>query len=176
MSPYKAIKLQLLFFALSMFLLMLQLLPISGGTSALSAPDTILALALCWAVRAPFAMGTGVVMVVMLTCDIVLQKPLGLASLSILIAIQWLRYHSENIRDMAFVLEWLTIGAAYLLIYGAQLVILKLIAPEHADVRVFVVQAIGGVLFYPIAVSASFLLFGIRRTWTTEETRERISS
>ena len=176
MSPYKTLKLQLLFFALSMFLLMLQLLPNSSATSTLSAPDTILALALCWAVRAPFTMSTGVVMIVMLACDIVLQKPLGLASLSILIAIQWLRYHSENIRDMAFVFEWLTVTAAYAVIYGAQLIILKLIAPEHADIRVFIVQAVGGVLFYPIAVSASFLLFGIRRTWTTDEPRERISS
>lgn len=176
MKQYHGLKLQISFTLLSFFLLMLQLLPLHRTTTALSAPDTIIALALCWAVRAPYAMSTGMLTVVLLASDIFLQKPIGLATMCVVLVVQWLRYHSEHIRDMAFLLEWLTIGAAYCLIYGSQLILLKLVASDHADIKIFVIQTVGGIAFYPIAVAASFLLFGIRRTWTHDDTRERVTS
>lgn len=172
-NTYKAIRLKVTFVLLGLFLLMLQILPLQRPPSALAAPDTIVALALCWAIRAPFGVGFFSLTFLIFTSDIVLQKPLGLATLCVLLVVQWLRMHADTIRDMAFIFEWLTVGAAYCLIYGTQVIILKLIAPDFADLRVFVVQTIGGFLFYPIAVAASFLLFGIKRSSLGDDATER---
>ena len=149
-----------LYVALAGVLLFLNLLPFSGLPRAWSGPDFLLALTFAWAIRRPDYVPIWLIAAVMLTADLVLQRPPGLwAALAVMMA-ENLKTRGPRQKEGSFALEWTSVALALLgmtAIY--QIVKLLLIVPPMAW-TLALTQLIATVAVYPLAVGVSILIFG----------------
>lgn len=149
--------------AFAFLILFYNLIPVSLTPDDLPKPDLLYCVIAAIIVRRPQIAPFWLVVAIFLTLDIFLQRPLGVWTLCMLLALEAVRARRYFIRSHLFSYEWV----AVLLIYLVALIVFRFILtvslvampPLSADVISFFTT----VVLYPITVFGLATLFGLRR-------------
>lgn len=154
---------RLIFLVLSLVIIFFQLLPLETTPRRFTGPDMLVLLAYAWAIRRPEYVPALLVAITALLGDFLFQRPPGLMAALMVLSTGALKRRARNLRDQAFPVEWLTIaGMVVLVMLGNRLVLALMLVPQ-APLGLTLIQAIMSVIFYPVVVLASHLVFGVRK-------------
>ena len=141
----------------------LHLLPLETRPGYFPAPDIILSLAFCWALRRPEFLPAGLVALVFLFSDLMLSRPPGLFAAIAFVAVEMLKARAAQLRNMPFSVEWITATIALLcVILGYRLVLFVLLVEDFA-LTTALVQILLTSLCYPGLIGLSWLFFGLKK-------------
>jgi rod shape-determining protein MreD len=152
-----------LYLGLALLVVFLRLLPLSQGGSDWPGPDITLAVTLAWLLRRPEYVPALLIVVVVVLEDLMFQRPLGLWALIVLGATEFLRAREVGLRDLSFLLEWLTVGLLMLAMVLANRVVLGLLMVPQPTLGLALLHYLATLSAYPLVVIASHLTFGLRR-------------
>lgn len=154
---------RLSFVALVLAILFFHLLPLQTATGGLIWPDLLLTFALAWSVRRPEYVPAGLLALMFLMADLLLQRPPGLWAALALIACEQLKAQSRSLRDASLATElvsaalWIVgIGIAYRVILAILLVDVPPLAPA-------LIQIVVTAVAYPLVVAVTHTLMGVRK-------------
>ena len=83
-----------------------QLLPLGPAEGLLVAPDLLLALTIAWLLRQPSVVPIGLIALVFLLADFLLQRPPGLLTAITLLVTEFLKFRRIPITEFNFLIEW----------------------------------------------------------------------
>ncbi len=131
-------------------------------------PDILLCLTLAWVVRRPDMLPAPVIMGYFLLEDLLLMRPPGLWALIVLLASEFLRARTEQMRGYAFWLEYMVIFIVLAIMFFANRAILAIVMVPQAPLGLSLQLFLGTVLAYPAMVALSHYVFGLRKPATGE--------
>ncbi|PZX48088.1 rod shape-determining protein MreD [Roseinatronobacter thiooxidans] len=141
----------------------------AGFTLAnLPAPDFLLCLTLAWVVRRPDLLPAPVIVGYFFIEDILLLRPPGLWALIILMASEYLRSRTEQLRGYGFWLEYLLVAGLLLVMFLANRAMLAIVMVPQVPLGLSLAQFLGTVAVYPVVVAVSHFVFGLRKPATGE--------
>lgn len=152
-----------LYLGLGLLVLFLRLLPLSNGVSGWPGPDVTLALTMAWLLRRPEYVPAVLIVGIVLLGDLMFQRPPGLWALVVLGGTEYLRIREASLRDLSFLLEWLTVAALILAMVLANRVVLAIFLVPQPALGLVLLYFLATVSVYPLVVIASNLAFGLRR-------------
>ena len=152
-----------LFLGLVALVMFLRLLPINPVSHGLPGPDLTLALTLAWVLRRPEYVPALLIAAVFLLEDLMFWRPVGLWTLIVLGATEFLRARESASRDLPFVLEAVLIGSVMIGMLLANRFILGLVMVEQPPLGREVLRMLATFVAYPFVVALSALAFGLRR-------------
>lgn len=144
-------------------IIFLHLLPLETRPGQIPAPDIILSLAFCWALRRPEFVPAFLVALVMLLGDLLLSRPPGLFAAIALIAVEMLKARASRLRDMPFSVEWFTASIAIIGVILGHRIVLIMFFVENFAVKTTFVQIMLTILCYPVVIGFSWLFFGLKK-------------
>jgi rod shape-determining protein MreD len=145
----------LIYIALALVIVFLQLVPLRNTPGRLPGPDILLTLTLAWVMRRPDYLPAGIVGMVVLVQDLILMRPPGLWAALMVLACEFLRSRAALTRELTFVMEWLAVSAVMLgMLMGYKLICAVAFVPQPAF-GLALVQVLWSALIYPIVVLAS---------------------
>jgi len=154
---------RIMFVALSFIVMFFHLLPLQTTPGTFAAPDIILALGICWALRRPDFVPAVLIALVMLFADIMLSRPPGLFAAIALIAIQMLKSRAARLRDMPFSVEWFTASVSIIGVILTYRLILVVLLVEALALKTALIQISLTILCYPVVIGVSWLFFGLKK-------------
>lgn len=152
-----------LFVLLAAMVLFVQVLPVTMVAGRWPGPDLILALAMAWGLRRPDYLPPLLAAAVLLTADLLLQRPPGLWAGLVVLALEVLRTRHTLWRDLPFAAEWAVISAVMAAVVLLNWLLLAVFLVDQAALGLYLIQLIGTVLAYPAVVLASAWLLGVRK-------------
>ena len=155
--------------AATLMLLAVALTPIGHAPSRYPPPDAIFCLLAAVIVRRPALVPAYVVVGLGLLCDILLFRPIGLWTLAMLGATEFLRGKVENIRGLPFIFEWMVVSAAFLGALAANYAVLTLFLTPQAELGLILMHYLATVIAYPVLVGTANVAFRIRKLHPVEE-------
>lgn len=155
--------LRLGFAALALAILFVDLLPLQTVARNWAAPDFLLCIAFTWSVRRPDYAPLGLLAILFLLADLLLQRPPGLYAALSIVACAHLQSKGPSLRTNGFAREWLRIGALLLAIAIGARVILAIMLIPAPSLWLTLMQVLATMIAYPIVVFACAALFGIRQ-------------
>ncbi|GGE18064.1 hypothetical protein GCM10011360_03580 [Primorskyibacter flagellatus] len=162
-SPTRIWSMRAVYFGIALGILLLELLPLQTQPRGFAGPDMILLLTFTFALRRPEFVPPGVVALVMVLADLLLQRPPGLMAGLTVLASEALRNRSEGVRTLPFTVEWLTAALGILAVLAGYRVVLAIFVIPQAPILLSLSQLVATVIAYPLMVLGSAILFGIRR-------------
>jgi len=141
----------------------LHLLPLETRPDYFPAPDIILSLAFCWALRRPEFVPAFLVALIMLLADLLLSRPPGLFAAIALIAVEMLKSRASRLRDMPFSVEWFTASVAIVGVILGHRIVLLVFFVEAFALKTTLVQILLTILCYPVVIGFSWLFFGLKK-------------
>ncbi|THD76350.1 rod shape-determining protein MreD [Thalassobius vesicularis] len=151
------------YLSLGLMIIFFQLLPLQTLPSSFAGPDLIVAFTFAWAVRRPDHVPALSIAVLMLTADMLFQRPPGLAAALTVLATQALKRRAAGLRDQTFAVEWLTVGVTVIvLMLSARLVLSVLLIPQ-APLGLTLMQTVMTVIAYPPAAAITAFVFGVQK-------------
>ncbi|MEL7300571.1 MAG: rod shape-determining protein MreD [Pseudomonadota bacterium] len=151
------------FVAVSLLILVVQLLPLGLAPIGWVGPDLLFALALVWVARRPAYAPVGLVALVFFIADLLLQRPPGLWAATALLATEALRARSHDLRDMIFAAEWGIVTVILGVFTVCFLALWMLLVPYEISVPLFVLQMLLTLLAYPLMTGISVAVFGVTK-------------
>lgn len=151
------------FVLLSSVILFARMLPIATGPGGFPPPDLILCFAFAWMVRRPDYLPVLLVVAVLIVADMLTLSAPFLAPFLALIALEALRSRRVQLADQGFVVEWMLVGAIFMLMMIAERVILGLFLVPQPAFGLSVLETLMSIAFYPVAVIIT--TFGLRIEW-----------
>ena len=152
-----------LFVALALLVIFVQLLPFHPGPGKIPGPDVLLLLALSWVLLRQEFVPLLVVALLFLAADILFVRPFGLWAALAVVGTEYLRHRSFQMREVSFLVEWLTIAAivtAMTLLYAlAQ----SLFAVQQPPLGMTLIRLFFTIICYPLVVVLGGRLFGLRK-------------
>jgi len=127
------------------------------------APDLILCFACAWALRRPEFVPSVSLVIVFLLADLLLQRPPGLWALLALIGCENLKSRGRSLRDAGFGAEWITVGVIMIGITVAYRLVLAVVLVDVPSLALSLSELGMTLLFYPLVVSATHFLMGVRK-------------
>ena len=152
-----------MFILLSVGVIFLHLLPLSTLPGTLAAPDIILALAFCWALRRPEFVPALLIGLVMLFADLMMSRPPGLFAAIALVAVEMLKARASQLLNTPFSVEWITASMAIAAVIVGYRLILMLLLVESFALSTALVQILFTILIYPVVIGVSWVFFGLRK-------------
>ena len=140
-----------------------RLLPLENHVVPWAAPDLLVIMTFAWALRRPDYVPVMSVAIVMLMADLLLLRPPGLMAALVLVGTAALQRRQRDIREMGFVLEWMTVTMALGAILVAERLMLGLFMVPQVPLGQSVIQSFVTTLYYPLVVIGSEVIFGVRR-------------
>ncbi|MCY4151759.1 MAG: rod shape-determining protein MreD [Aestuariivita sp.] len=159
----------LLYLAIAIILIFILLLPLRHTPPAWAGPDLLLALTLAWAIRCPKSVPMLLVAAVFLIADFLLQRPPGLLTVLVVIAVEELKTRAINLQNVNFLGEWVVFSFAITLVIMLYWQIQALIGVEHAPWTLSLTQVTTTIIAYPLVVIVSRVLFGVRKIPPTKD-------
>ena len=154
---------RLLYLGLALALIFAHLIPLDTTPSRWAGPDLLVAFTFAWALRRPEFVPALSVALVMLLTDLLFLRPPGLWAALMVLATEALKNRARGLRDQTFVMEWLAVAGFFLAIsLGNRLVLAVLMVPQ-APLGLTVIHVAMTLLFYPLVVLISQLVFGVRK-------------
>ena len=105
---------RLAFVGLVAMIVFFQLLPLQTQPRAFTGPDLVLAFTFAWAIRRPDYVPPLQLAILLLLCDVLLQRPPGLWAALVFLATERLKLHSTGLRDAGFATECLRVALSVL--------------------------------------------------------------
>lgn len=152
-----------IYVGLCLLVMFFHLLPLSTVPRGWAGPDLLVALSFAWVVRRPDYVPTLAVAAMLLLADMLFQRPPGLWSALVLIAMEGLRSSGRRSREAGFGLEWLNMAvmlAVITLVY--QLILMTLIAGPP-PLMLSIMALVATIAVYPVVVLLSRVLLGVRK-------------
>ena len=140
-----------------------QLLPLGPAEGLLVAPDLLLALTIAWVLRQPSVVPIGLIALVFLMADFLLQRPPGLLTAITLLVTEFLKFRRIPITEFNFLIEWSWVAGAVLAITVAERMALWVLLAPQTSLGLALVHALTTVAVYPIIVLISHYLLGLHR-------------
>lgn len=153
---------RLLFVGLAGAITFFALLPFGPADAQVPGPELTLCLAAAWVLRRPDYVPPAIVVPVVLMQDMLLMRPIGLWTLIVLLATEWLRRRVDQMEALPF---WTEAGTACLVIlaaFVAEYATLALLFAERPPLLGQTIHALATMVFYVPAALFSMLL-GVRR-------------
>lgn len=154
---------RVLFLLIAMAFIFLNLLPLGPPARLLPAPDLLLGLTLCWTLRRPDYVPLGLVAVVFFMADVLTMRPLGLWTIIVIAATEYLRRHVEQREALSISAETLQIASVLAAAFVAERAVLTLLLAERPPLFGHFGHLLTTAMFYPAIVIVSQLLLGVRR-------------
>ena len=162
-SPARIWSVRAIYVVISLGILLLELLPQQTMPRTFAGPDMILLLTFTFALRRPEFIPSGIVAMVMVLADLLLQRPPGLMAALTVLASQTLRNRSDGVRTLPFTVEWLTASLALCGVLIGYRIILAIFMVPQAPALLVLSQLFSTALAYPLMVLGCAVLFGVRR-------------
>lgn len=151
---------RVLFALLALGVIFFQLLPLETTPRRWAGPDLVMALAFCWVLRRPEYVPLSLVAVLLLLSDLLLGRPPGLWAALTLIAFDYLGNRAPRLRDMPFLVEWVTVTLAMTAVMLGYRLVLAVFLVEDGPLGMMLIRLAATVLCYPLVVA--FSRFGLR--------------
>lgn len=158
----------LLLLALCSLVIFARLLPLEPGPSRFPGPDVILALCTAWVMRRPDYAPVLLVAFIMLLTDFLFQRPPGLHTALVILALEFVRRQETHMRDLPFAMEWAIVAGVLSAILVIERMVLTLFFVDQVSFGLTVLRLLMTVAAYPIVVLVSGGLLGLRRITATE--------
>ncbi len=152
-----------LYVGLVALVMFLRLLPVNPVAHGLPGPDLTLALTLAWVLRRPEYVPAALIVAVFLLEDLMFWRPVGLMTLIVLGATEFLRAREAASRDLPFVLELIMVAAVMLGILVVNRLVLSLVVVEQPPLGLELLRYLSTLAAYPFVVALSRMAFGLRR-------------
>ncbi|OOY27404.1 hypothetical protein BMI90_12375 [Thioclava sp. L04-15] len=152
-----------LFIGIGIVLIFVRLLPLSHTPGALPGPDLMLALTLAWVLRRPEYVPALLIVVVFLLEDILFWRPIGLWTLIVLGATEFLRARENALRDLPFALEWALVAVLLVVMMSLKRFMLMIVMVEQPALGLELFRMLMTLAAYPVVVVVSRIAFGLRR-------------
>ena len=148
---------------LCLIVVFMHLLPVNTTPNGWAGPDLVLALTLTWVLRRPEFVPPILVALVFLLTDLLFQRPPGLWAALVLLGSETLRARAPGLRELTFLVEWLTVTITLVTMTLVYRIVLTLLLVDQAPFGLSVIQLLMTLLAYPIVVWLSHVLFGVRK-------------
>lgn len=152
-----------LYLGLVALVLFLRLLPVNVVSHGLPGPDLTLALTLAWVLRRPEYVPAVLIVAVFLLEDLMFWRPVGLWTLIVLGATEFLRAREQSSRDLPFLLELAMVAGVMLAMLVANRLVLALVVADQPPLGLELLRYLSTLAAYPFVVALSRMAFGLRR-------------
>lgn len=152
-----------LFMAVALLVPLVHLMPLSPAPRQWAPPDIMLALIYAWAVRRPDFVPLPIVVLSVLLADFLLQRPPGLWTALVVIAVQWAKSRERRQQDPTLALEWTTFALTVVGLTLAYRAVLLVTLVPPGPLYLAAMQAAFTILIYPLVVLISHFILGVRR-------------
>ena len=152
-----------LFLGLALLIIFVKLLPLHPAPGRIPGPDVLTLFALAWVVRRPDYVPVLLVAAVFLMADILFMRPPGLWTALVILALEFLRARSVSMRDMPFLVEWLTVAGVITAMIFANGVMLTVFIVDQPGLGQALIRMIATILAYPLVVALAARGFGLKK-------------
>lgn len=154
---------RLLFVGIALALVFLNLLPLGPASRNFPAPDLLLGLTLCWTLRRPDYVPLSLVALVFFAADVLLMRPLGLWTVIVIAATEYLRRQVQQRESLSIPAETLQIAGLLAAAFLAERLVLILLLADRPPLLGHIGHFATTAVFYPAVVVVSQMLLGVRR-------------
>lgn len=152
-----------LYVGLAAVIVLYRLLPLDTGGARLPPPDLLLALTLAWSLRQPQVTPIGLIVLVFLMADFLLQRPPGLMTVLVLLMTEWLKTRRLSMTEVNFAVEWASVAGAIIAIVVLERVALWILVAPQTSLGLALLHALMTIVVYPVIVLVSRFGFGMRK-------------
>lgn len=152
-----------IFTALGVALLLVQILPLGVAPGQLPGPDILLLLVFSWVLWRPDYVPVWLIALIVLLADFLLMRPPGLRAALTVIGAEYLRARSIGMRDSTFVFDWLLVAGVTAFVFVGNHLLLALFVVDRPPLGLILVQLLATVAVYPLVVILGGRAFGLRR-------------
>lgn len=152
-----------IFFALIAIILFFQLLPLYTAPRGWTGPDLVMAFAFAWAVRRPDYVPSGLLALLFLLTDLLLQRPPGLWAAMMLVACESLKSQARTLRDAGYFTEFFSVAVMIIGVALAYQVVLALFLVGSPIWSLTIIQTLMTLVAYPVAAMFSQTALGVYR-------------
>ncbi|MEL6677993.1 MAG: rod shape-determining protein MreD [Pseudomonadota bacterium] len=138
------------------------IIPIHPGADTYPMPDLLFCLLAYWVLRRPEGASLPLVFVLGLVADLMLGRPVGLATFLLVVMTEILRGQAQALRDVSFVFEWMLFAVLTALMLLGQMLLLWITFSEVPSGSLIVQYGLFTVLSYPLVAVLLGTLLGIR--------------
>lgn len=163
LSPSRIWSMRALYVGFSLAVLFMHLLPLDTLPRRWAPPDLIVAFTFAWALRRPDFAPPLIIAAVMLTADLMLQRPPGLWAFLVVAGVEYLKGRFAGLRDASFAGEWAAVFIVLAAITLLNRTVLTIVAVEQAPLALTLTQLVLTALVYPLAVWISQAVLGVRK-------------
>lgn len=163
LSPPRIWTMRALYVGLALLVIFVHLLPLDTVPRRWAPPDLIVAFTFAWALRRPDFAPPLAIAAVMLTADLMLQRPPGLWAFLVVAGIEYLKGRFEGLRDASFAGEW---AAVFIVLVAITLInrsVLSVTGVAQAQLSLTLTQMLLTAAIYPLAVLVSQSVMGVRK-------------
>ncbi len=151
------------FIGLALLILFFHLLPLDTQPRRWAPPDLLLAFTFAWAIRRPDFVPAASIAGVMLTADLLLQRPPGLMALLVLLGSEYLKSRATTPGETSFAGEWASVCLVLVAITVLNRLALSLLLVDQAPFVLNLIQMALTMLVYPLVVLITQGVMGVRR-------------
>ena len=162
-TPARIWTMRAMFVLIALAILFFRLLPLHTLPRGWAGPDLFLAVVAAWSLRRRRAVPVWLVAALALLGDLLLQRPPGLWAAMTVVASEWFKAHSRQLRDQTFVTEWITVGTVLVAMAVGYSLALALTVTQGPPLGLFTMQIVATWAVYPLVVGISNVVFGIRK-------------
>ena len=160
MTGWRLLLRRALYLALAALCITFPLVTLDYSVNRRLPPDLLYALSIAWIVRQDRSANMPLVVAMALLADFVLMRPVGLGALMLLITSEVARNNARVLRDYGFFLEWIAVGAGFVLMMLAQNLLLAMSLSNTLSLASIGRIALATFVTYPFIVA--FLRYIIR--------------
>ena len=160
-----------IFIAVSIFLILVNLMPLQTTPQSWPWPNTLLLVIFCWSLREPNFVPVPLIIAVLLLQDFLLHRPPGLFSGISVIILIWIKAITASSDDRSFLAEWVRVSLAFAAISLTYHLVLSLSFVKTTELRIILIQTILNISIYPFIVLVSHYIFRVRRPYFTRSGR-----
>lgn len=154
---------RLLFLAISGVIVFFQLLPLDLTAGRWPGPDLTVVFAFAWVLRRPDFIPVALAAMVFLAMDFLFMRPPGLWAGLVVLGLEFLRSREPQSRDLPFLVEWAMVSGVLVAMTLAARLVQMIFVVGQPSFGLVTLQLAASILSYPIVVSASRMIFGIRK-------------
>lgn len=152
-----------LFVVLCLILITLKLVPLNLTGARFPGPDLMLALAFAWLLRQPALVPLGLILLVFLLADFLLQRPPGLWTLLAILACESLRRRRLTMVEFPFLVEWGAVASAVMGMIVLNRLALWVLLVDQDPLGLSLAYGLVTIAIYPLVVVVSKYVFGLRK-------------
>jgi len=150
-----------------------QLLPLSRGYAGFPAPDLLLGLTMAWVIRQPDHLPLGIIVILFLGADFLLQRPPGLWTALVVLAVEFLKSRVIKSREISWVVEWFTTSTVMVAVVLLNRAVLVIFVVPTSAFSLEALLMLFSVLIYPFIMLFLHFGLGLERTIKSDHSTQK---